>query len=53
VRSLDCDYLLEPGASTTWVREWISSVSAPLAVRLRIGYAEHADTLLLFVGPRG
>ncbi len=53
VRSLDCDYLLEPGASTTWVREWISAVSAPLAVRLRIGYAEHADTLLLFVGPRG
>ncbi|HXG96333.1 MAG TPA: type II secretion system protein [Gemmatimonadales bacterium] len=53
VRSLDCDYLLEPGASTIWVREWISAVSAPLAVRLRIGYAEHADTLLLFVGPRG
>src|SRR5258706_10368092 len=53
VRSLDCDYLLESGASTTWVREWISGVSAPLAVRLRIGYAQHADTLLLFVGPRG
>jgi prepilin-type N-terminal cleavage/methylation domain-containing protein len=53
VRSLDCDYLLEPGASTTWVREWISSATAPLVVRLRIGYAEHADTLLLLVGPRG
>jgi hypothetical protein len=53
IRSFDCDYVLEPGASTKWVREWISPVSAPLAVRLRIGYREHADTLLLLVGPRG
>lgn len=53
VRSFECDYLLEPGAATKWVREWISPVSAPLAVRLRIGYREHADTLLLLVGPRG
>lgn len=53
VRSLDCDYLLDPGATAAWVREWISPVSAPLAVRLRIGYQDHADTLLLLVGPRG
>lgn len=53
VRSFDCDYLLDPGGATPWVREWISPVSAPLAVRLRIGYQGHADTLLLLVGPRG
>ena len=50
------DYLLEPGANTTWAREWLSPVSAPLAVRLRITYLGipgRADTLLLVVGGRG
>src|SRR5205823_1519703 len=31
IASLDFDYLLEPGAESRWVREWISPVSAPLA----------------------
>jgi prepilin-type N-terminal cleavage/methylation domain-containing protein len=53
VTTLDLDYLLEPGANTKWVHEWISPVSAPLAVRMRLGYREHADTLLLLIGPRG
>jgi len=30
------DYLLEPGAESRWVREWVSPVSAPVAVRMRI-----------------
>jgi len=52
------DYLLEPGAETKWVREWISPVSAPLAVRLRItrcGKLDAAcvDTLLFLVKERG
>jgi prepilin-type N-terminal cleavage/methylation domain-containing protein len=50
------DYLLEPGANTTWVREWLSPISAPLAVRVRITYLGlpvRADTLLLVVGDRG
>jgi prepilin-type N-terminal cleavage/methylation domain-containing protein len=50
------DYLLEPGAQTTWAREWLSPVSAPLAVRVRITYLgvpERADTLLVLVGGRG
>lgn len=52
------DYLLDPGADTKWVREWISPVSAPLAVRLRIGGcgrhdAACADTLLFLVKQRG
>jgi len=52
------DYLLDPGADTKWVREWISPVSAPLAVRLRIAGCEKrdagcVDTLLFLVKERG
>jgi len=52
------DYLLDPGAETKWVREWISPVSAPLAVRLRIAGcgrrdAGCVDTLLFLVKERG
>lgn len=52
------DYLLEPGADTKWVREWISPVSAPLAVRLRItGCGKRdagcVDTLFFLVKERG
>jgi type II secretory pathway pseudopilin PulG len=52
------DYLLEPGADTKWVREWVSPVSAPLAVRLRIagcgrGEAGWVDTLLFLIRERG
>ena len=60
------DYLLDPGngqaeaagdlpgASARFVREWISPVSAPLAVRVRLVHGVgKADTLLLIVGPRG
>ena len=52
------DYLLEPGADTKWVREWISPVSAPLAIRLRIGGCGKrdpgcVDTLLFLVKERG
>src|SRR6266566_4584562 len=36
VAELAFDYLLEPGAESRWVREWVSPVSAPLAVRMRI-----------------
>lgn len=58
VTGIDIDYLLEPGANERWVREWISSVSAPVAVRVRLaGCARRdagcVDTLLLVVGPRG
>jgi len=57
------DYLLEPGENTKWVREWISPVSAPLAVRVRITHlansgqrtTDHAvtDTLLFLIKERG
>jgi hypothetical protein len=30
------DYLLELGSDARWVEEWVSPVSAPLAVRLRL-----------------
>jgi len=56
VSALAFDYLLEPGANTTWAREWLSPVSAPLAVRIRIYYRGRpirADTLLLAIGGRG
>jgi len=52
------DYLLDPGADTKWVREWISPMSAPLAVRVRIAGcgkrgATCVDTLLFLVKERG
>jgi prepilin-type N-terminal cleavage/methylation domain-containing protein len=53
VSGVDFDYLLEPGASAAWVREWISPVSAPVAVRVRIQRAATVDTLLFIVGSRG
>jgi prepilin-type N-terminal cleavage/methylation domain-containing protein len=51
--SVNFDYLLEPGASAIWVRDWISPVSAPIAVRMRIARAGRTDTLLFVVGGRG
>jgi hypothetical protein len=47
------DYLLEPGANAAWVREWISPVSAPVAIRVRIARVAAVDTLLFIVGSRG
>lgn len=47
------DYLLDPGLHARWVREWISPVSAPLVVRMRVGYRQRVDTLLLLLGSRG
>ena len=67
VKEVRFDYLLDPGeipsahdlaaragVQATFVREWMSPVSAPLAVRVRIARAAGmVDTLLLIVGPRG
>jgi len=66
VTDLQFDYLLEPGdgaegatgglpgANARFVREWISPVSAPVAVRIRIARAPGmVDTLFVIVGPRG
>lgn len=71
VTDLELDYLLDvhdgggdgtgaPGERATFVREWISPVSAPVAVRLRIAYqgrgtrdGGRVDTLLVIIGPRG
>ncbi len=58
VSAVAFDYLLDPGADSRWVREWISPVSAPLAVRLRITGcgrrdAGCVDTLLFLIKERG
>jgi prepilin-type N-terminal cleavage/methylation domain-containing protein len=58
VTSVAFDYLLEPGVDTKWVVEWISPVSAPLAIRLRVagcGKRDEAcvDTLVFLVRERG
>ncbi len=60
IASLDFDYLLEPGAESRWVRVWVSPVSAPLAVRLRVerpgkgeGGRAVTDTLLFLIKERG
>jgi len=61
VTNLQLDYLLEPGAESRWLREWVSPVSTPVAVRLRVtraremGQGERAvvDTLLFLIQERG
>jgi hypothetical protein len=80
IAGIDFDYLLDagngdtgdtvsgaPGATARFVREWISPVSAPIAVRIRIAHREPGtgeegtgsggrgavDTVLVIVGPRG
>jgi hypothetical protein len=53
VTAVAFDYLLEPGLDARWVREWISPVSAPLAVRVRVAKAASVDTLLFLIKERG
>ncbi|OLD39480.1 MAG: hypothetical protein AUI57_03150 [Candidatus Rokubacteria bacterium 13_1_40CM_2_68_8] len=61
VTDLQIDYLLEPGAESRWVREWVSPVSAPVAVRLRMERAGCGmrdtgcvvDTMLFLIKERG
>lgn len=66
VSDFQLDYLLDvgsegqsdstpgaPGERARFVREWISPVSAPVAIRLRISRAARVDTLFVIVGPRG
>jgi len=60
VTDVQLDYLLEPGAESRWVREWVSPVSAPVAVRLRLsragkgeGRETATDTLLFLIKERG
>lgn len=55
------DYLLEPGVEARWVREWVSPVSAPAAVRMRVTLGRGTgdrepvvtDTLLFLIKERG
>jgi prepilin-type N-terminal cleavage/methylation domain-containing protein len=61
VTDVQFDYLLEPGAESRWVREWVSPLSAPVAVRIRIGKPGCGmrdagcvvDTLLFLIKERG
>ena len=56
VTAVAFDYLLVPGEDSKWVREWISPVSAPLAVRVRVtrsGNTHRVDTMLFLVKERG
>ena len=61
VTDLQLDYLLEPGAESRWVHEWVSPVSAPVAVTMRITKAGNGkwetanavDTLLFLIKERG
>lgn len=55
VAAVAFDYLLVPGATARWAREWLSPVSAPLAVRVRVAHGAPVivDTLLLLIKGRG
>jgi prepilin-type N-terminal cleavage/methylation domain-containing protein len=48
---LQLDYLLELGADAPWTPGWVSPVSAPTAIRLRVRRATTGDTVdtLLFL----
>jgi len=48
------DYLLSYGSNASWVQEWHSPASAPLATRMRVAHRDGSiDTLLFIIGPRG
>lgn len=55
------DYLLEPGADSKWVREWVSPVSAPVTIRMRLTRGRETrdnglvvtDTMLFLIKERG
>ena len=52
------DYLMQPGLKSLWMEQWVSRVSAPVAVRLRIqralaGDKAVVDTLLFLIKERG
>ena len=58
--SVAFDYLMDPGVNARWVGTWLSPVTAPLAVRIRLTRGtpsrtptERMDTLLFLIGPRG
>jgi prepilin-type N-terminal cleavage/methylation domain-containing protein len=53
VRQVSFDYLLEPGLNSRWVNDWVSPVSAPLAVRIRMDRMVGTDTLLFLIKARG
>jgi hypothetical protein len=53
VEALGIDYLLDFGAAERWGQAWMSEVSTPVALRLRVAHPGRTDTLLLLVGPRG
>lgn len=47
------EYLMESGEHSLWMRDWISGVSAPLAVRLRVARDRMVDTLPCAIKERG
>jgi prepilin-type N-terminal cleavage/methylation domain-containing protein len=60
IRGVDFDYLLALGAESPWVRQWVSPLTAPVAVRMRLtrvirglGDSLTVDTLLFLVKERG
>lgn len=58
VQALALDYLLELGAESRWVAEWISPVTAPLAVRVRtrrqpLRSSARSDTTIYLIKARG
>jgi prepilin-type N-terminal cleavage/methylation domain-containing protein len=58
VAGVDFGYLLQPGADSRWIGEWVSQVSAPLAVRIRLLREPHfgraaSDTMVYLIKARG
>ena len=53
VTSVAFDYLLEPGLDSRWVNDWVSPVSIPLGVRVRLRREVGVDTMLFLIKGRG
>jgi prepilin-type N-terminal cleavage/methylation domain-containing protein len=58
IAAVEFGYLLQHGADSRWIREWVSEVSAPLGVRMRV-VREHdhgrvvSDTMVYLIKARG
>lgn len=53
VRAVELDYLFTTGLESRWVHQWVSPISVPLAIRVRVTRDAGIDTTLVLVGGRG
>jgi prepilin-type N-terminal cleavage/methylation domain-containing protein len=52
VEAVAFDYLDRLGTDASWLTRWQSSITPPLAIRIRLRRHQEADTILFYIGAR-